>query len=64
MTVSDAQKRANTNYRKRNMKNVSVSFFPADKDIFEHMEKQGGRGSYIKRLIREDMEREQKGNKQ
>ena len=64
MAVSDAQKRANANYRKRNMKNVSVSFFPADKDIFEHMEKQGGRGSYIKRLIREDMEREQKGNKQ
>ena len=59
MATSEAQKRANANYRKRNMKNVTVSFFPADKDIFEHMEQQGGRSSYIKRLIREDMERSQ-----
>ncbi len=62
MTTSDAQKKANANYRKKNMKSVSVSFFPADRDIFEHMEKQGGRGSYIKRLIREDMERANNAN--
>ena len=63
MATSEAQKKANANYRKKNMKNVSVSFFPADRDIFEHMEKQGGRGSYIKRLIREDMERANSADK-
>ena len=59
MKTSQAQLRANANYRKRHVKTITMSFYPADKDLFEHMEKQGGRGSYLKRLIREDMERTQ-----
>lgn len=54
---SQAEKKAQANYRKRNVKNVTVAFFPGDADIFEWMDSQGGRASYIKRLIREDMER-------
>lgn len=57
MKASQAQLKANANYRKHNVKHVSVSFFPSEKDIFEHLDAQGGRASYIKRLIREDMER-------
>ena len=59
MATSEAQKRANAKYRKHNVKNVTVAFYPNDKDIFEWLDSQGGRASYIKRLIREDMERSQ-----
>ena len=56
--VSDAQKKATAEYRKKNVKQVSVRFYPSEQDIFDHMEKQGGRAAYIKRLIREDMEKQ------
>ena len=57
MPTSEAQKRASTNYRKRHVKNVTVAFYPADKEMFEWLDSQGGRASYIKRLIKEDMEK-------
>ena len=60
MTTSEAQKRANANYRKRHVKNVTVAFYPNDKEVFEWLDAQGGRASYIKRLIRDDMERASK----
>ena len=58
--TSEAQKRASANYRKRNVKNVTVAFYPNDREVFEWLDSQGGRASYIKRLIREDMERARK----
>ena len=57
--VSDAQKKATNEYRKKNVKQIAVRFYPSEKDIFEHMEKQGGRAAYIKALIRADMEKSQ-----
>ena len=57
MATSEAQKRANSNYRKRCVKNVTVASYPNDKELFEWMDSKGGRASYIKRLIREDMEK-------
>lgn len=55
MTTSKSQLKANANYVKRNVKQVNVRFFPSEEDIFKYMDSQGGRASYIKRLIREDM---------
>ena len=58
--VSEAQKRANENYRRKNVKAISVRFYPTDYDLYEHAQKQKegeGVNAYIKRLIREDMER-------
>ena len=54
--VTEAQKRATEAYRRKCTKSVTVRFYPSESDIFEHMERQGGRSSYIKRLIRDDME--------
>lgn len=59
--VTDAQKRASSRYEKESVKRVTLKFFPADKELYEHIQsKKGGEGinAYIKRLIREDMERE------
>lgn len=59
---SEAQKRANANYRKRNVKNVSVPFYPGDMDVLEWLDIKGGRASYIKGLLREQMKKEQEVN--
>lgn len=58
--VSDAQKKATNEYRKKHVKQVTVRFYPSEQDLFEHMEKQGGRAAYIKGLIRADMEKDGK----
>lgn len=60
MPMSEAQIRANANYRKRHVKTVTVPFYPGDADLFEWLDPQGGRATYIKRLIREDLERNKK----
>lgn len=55
MTVSEAQKRATLNYRKRSEKPISLTFRPPDYDIYEWVREQGNMQRYIKQLIREDM---------
>lgn len=55
---SDAQRRATAKYRKDNVKNVSVKFYPSEKELFDFLDSKGGRASYIKQLLREAMERE------
>lgn len=55
---TEAQKRAVANYRKRNVKYVTVPFYPTEKTLFEWLDNQGGRASYIKRLILEDYNRQ------
>lgn len=57
MAVSEAQKRANEKYRKENVKQATVRFYPAEEDIWEHLQAQGNKAGYIKELIRRDMER-------
>lgn len=57
MAVSDAQKRANEKYRKANVKQVSVRFYPSESELWEHLQRQGNRSGYVKRLIAEDMAR-------
>ena len=59
-SVSDAQKAASERYRKASVKSFNVKFFPADADLYEwlQMREAEGKNAYVKRLIREDMERE------
>lgn len=57
MSASEAQKRATANYRKKSVKQVSVSFYPSEADIWEHLSAQENKSGFIKSLIREDMER-------
>ncbi|MBS6940741.1 MAG: hypothetical protein KH142_04535 [Slackia piriformis] len=58
MTVSDAQKRANERYRKESVKQFAVRFYPAEADIWEHLQAQPNKAGYLKALIRADMERD------
>lgn len=59
--VSEAQRRATRRYEKANVKQKLVKFFPGDSDILAWLESRPeGMSAYIKRLIREDMERERK----
>lgn len=57
MPVSDAQKRASAKYNREKVTQKVVRFYPADADILMHAERQGAFATYVKRLIREDMER-------
>jgi hypothetical protein len=52
-----ARNRAHAKYRKESVTRVDLKFYPADADLLTWMKKQGPRATYIKRLIREDMER-------
>ena len=55
MAQTDAQRRAALKYRKERTKTVSVCFYPADMELYEHVQKQPKKAAYIKRLIAEDL---------
>ena len=56
--LSEAQKRAQRNYVKHNVKRFVVSFYPNDDDkaTYEWLQKQDKMNAYIKELIKKDME--------
>lgn len=58
--ATDAQKAARNKWNKENRKTVSVGFCPSDADLLEWLDKQPQRGAYIRSLIRDDMEKNQK----
>ena len=55
--ATDAQKRADAKYKRANVTNVTVGFYPDDADILELVRSQPSRAGYIKDLIRADLER-------
>lgn len=57
MAASDAQKRANAKYIKQHVKTINVRFYPKDAEVYERAKSQENASDYIRRLIREDMER-------
>ena len=54
---SDAARKADQKYKAEKTKQLVVRFYPADADILEHLQGQDSKQGYIKRLIREDMQR-------
>lgn len=54
--TSEAQKKALEKY-KANVKRLTIDFPPTDADLWEHIQKQGKKQTYIKALIRADMEK-------
>lgn len=54
--ASEAEKRAKKKYLSK-VKRVAVDFYPTEKDLLEHVEKQPAKGTYIKQLIRQDMQK-------
>ena len=55
--VSEAQKRAAAKYQRESTKRKALTFYKSEVDILEWLESQENQAGYIKRLIREDMER-------
>lgn len=54
--MTDAQYRALKKY-KANVNRLTVDFPPTDAELWEHIQKQPKKQTYIKDLIRADMER-------
>ena len=54
---SEAQKRATAKYQKEKMKQIAVRFSPNEMDVYDYIKPQQNIAGYIKRLVREDMER-------
>lgn len=55
--VSDAKRRAKDKYNSEKMKQVIVRFSPREIELYDHLYDQPNKMGYIKRLIKEDMER-------
>ena len=53
--MSEAQKKALAKY-KANVKRLTIDFPPTDAELWEHIQKQPKKQTYIKDLIRADME--------
>ena len=55
--VSDAQKAAKKKYKEK-VKRITIDFYPSETELFEHVEKQPAKQTYIKNLIRLDIEKQ------
>lgn len=54
---TEAQRRAIQNYKKK-IKRITLEFSPAEADVWDHIQSQEKKQTYIKNLIRADMEKE------
>ncbi len=54
--ASDAMKRAIKRYREK-INRFRIDFSPAEQELWEHIQKQPKKQTYIKDLIREDMKK-------
>lgn len=55
MARSDAAKRADAKYKASKTRQLVIRFYPSDSEILAHLEAQGNKQGYIKRLIADDM---------
>jgi hypothetical protein len=53
--TSEAQKKAVKKYKEK-VKRLTVEFHPSEIDLFNHIQKQSKKQTYVKDLIRADME--------
>ena len=54
--ASEAQRKAVKKYKER-INRITIDFSPAEAELWEHIQKQPKKQTYIKALIRADMER-------
>lgn len=59
MERSEAQKRADQKYKKEKAKRQYIEFYGTDAELWEHLQKQPQKQTYLKNLIREDIKKEQ-----
>lgn len=60
MAQTEAQRRAALKYRKERTKQLAIRFYPAEMELWEHLESQQSKAQYVKDLIREDMSKNPK----
>lgn len=53
---SEAQKKAKKNYLDKGLR-FRVDFYPSEKELIDHLQKQPQKQTYIKDLIRKDIEK-------
>lgn len=63
MAISEAQKRASAKYVKEKVRQIAVRFYPAEAELWEHLQTQQNKAGYIKSLIRDDLENQKKTGK-
>jgi hypothetical protein len=54
--TSEAQKKAVKKYKEK-VKRLTLDFAPSEMDLYDHIASQPKKQTYIKKLIREDMNR-------
>jgi len=54
---TEAQRAASKRYAKANIKQIGLKFATPEHDLYDWVKSQENTAGYIKRLIREDMER-------
>ena len=54
--MTEAERKAKAKYRKK-LNHVEVTFFPAEKELYEQLQKQPNKAGYIKNLIRQDIKK-------
>ena len=57
--ITEAEKRAKRKYRAKGAR-FTLEFYPTDIELYEHISRQPKKQTYIKELIRRDIERELK----
>lgn len=55
--TSEAQLKAIKKYKEK-VKRLTVDFYPSESDLYEHLQSQDKKQTYIKDLIRKDMKGE------
>ena len=55
--TSEAQLKAVQKYKQEKVKRITIEFSPKESDLWEHIQKQPKKQTYIKDLIRADMEK-------
>jgi hypothetical protein len=58
--ASEAQKKAVKKYKQK-LKRITVDFYPTEEELWEHINKQGKKQTYIKDLIRADIRNRNNG---
>lgn len=54
MAIKDTDRKARANYKKK-VKRIAIDLYPTEADLIAHIEKQPQKQTYIKALIRDDM---------
>lgn len=57
--TSEAQKKAVKKYKEK-MKRITIEFYPSEMDLYDHIQQQTKKQTYVKDLIRADIARTNK----